>query len=80
MMMKQPRGKLPFHQLAVMLVARVPKYQQITVIVDSWIKVMNEFNDGEKLRSKKKGRFFQSEWLKNTNGFHIAVTEASSIL
>ena len=34
-----------------------------TVIVDPWIKVVSEFNAGEKLRSKRKGRFFQSEWL-----------------
>ncbi|CAB4041148.1 Hypothetical predicted protein, partial [Paramuricea clavata] len=34
---------------------------------------MNEFNDGEKLLNKKKGIFFQFEWLKNTNGFHITV-------
>lgn len=33
------------------------------VIVDPWIKVRSEFNEGEKLCSKNKGRFFQSEWL-----------------
>ena len=34
-----------------------------TVIVDPWIKVVSEFNTREKLRSERKGRFSQSEWL-----------------
>ena len=51
--MKQPRWKLPFHQLPEMS----------TVIVDPWIKVVSEFNAGEKLRSERKGRFYQSERL-----------------
>ncbi|XP_028407534.1 uncharacterized protein LOC114530150 [Dendronephthya gigantea] len=38
--------------------------ERSTVIADPWIKIMSEFNDGEKLRSKTKGRFFQSEWLR----------------
>jgi hypothetical protein len=44
-----------------------------TVIVDPWIKVISEFNDGEKLRSKKKGSFSSPNGSKNTNGFHITV-------
>ena len=37
------------------------------VIVGPWIKARSEFNEAEKLRSKNKGRFFQSEWFEKYN-------------
>ena len=37
------------------------------VIVGPWIKARSEFNEAEKLRSKNKGRFFQSEWFEKCN-------------
>ena len=40
-----------------------------TVIVDPWINVVSEFDAGEKLQGKKKGRFFQSEWFEKYESF-----------
>ena len=40
---------------------------ETSAVIVPWIKARSEFNEAEKLRSKNKGRFFQSEWFEKYN-------------